>query len=467
MRPFLQPLLRISVSRVRPVAQFFSLPSVLGVAGSSRGAMTPLRHLSADTTAAPPLRPLRHRMYDDFQEWWRRRVLLLRMAGGTAAVALVFAVYWLRTHGPPPARKGILDAFVAGSVPSEWDAKDALADVPRPELHIALAQLLRPAATDTYAVIVGEHGSGKSTAVRKAARASSADGASGVVFIEINEVRTFSLQLASCLNLDVREIDWVGAVRRRLEGTTKDDKGVTFADEPLTTWLSFCNTLTEAARDFHCIYARPMTLVIDGVHKLVEENPKFLDKLQDFAKTAADTGNLNIVFVSSDKTALVHMKSRSSWSRASTSLEVCDIPDDDATAFLERRFKLDRARAAELVRDVTGGRFSLLLDPSVAVKSVAAIRDEKYTETSTKLLGLGLEPTHPFFQALAVSKVVKTDAAFKLLGGKEKIEALLAANIIAAHVDGTYTVHSRYVATFLEKAQSQLQPNWTWSWTHL
>jgi type II secretory pathway predicted ATPase ExeA len=82
-------------------------------------------------------------------------------------------------------------------VPSKWDAKDAFADVPRPELHAALAQLLRPAATDTYAVIVGETGSGKSTAVRKAARASSADGASGVVFIEINEVRKFSKPCAS------------------------------------------------------------------------------------------------------------------------------------------------------------------------------------------------------------------------------------------------------------------------------
>ena len=104
-------------------------------------------------------------------------------------------------------------------------------------------------------------------------------------------------------------------------------------------------------------------------------------------------GNLNVVFMSSDNTALVHMKSRSSWSRASTSLAVRDIPDD-ATAFLEHRFKLDHARAAELVRDVTGGRFSLLLDPSVAVKSVAAILDEKYTVTSSdehEAFGLGLK----------------------------------------------------------------------------
>jgi hypothetical protein len=101
------------------------------------------------------------------------------------------------------------------------------------------------------------------------------------------------------------------------------------------------------------------------------------------------------------------------------------------------------------VHDVTGGRFSLLLDPSVAVQSVAAIRDEKYNETDTQLTDLGLEPTHPFFRALVESKVVTTKAARTLLRGKEKIEELLLANIIAAHVDGTYTEHSRYVGNFL------------------
>jgi len=162
-----------------------------------------------------------------------------------------------------------------------------------------------------------------------------------------------------------------------------------------------------------------MTLVIDGVHKLVEEDPKFLDKLQDFAKTAADTGNLNVVFVSSDETALVHMKGRSSWSRGSTSSRFATFPTTTPLLFSSAVLSWAARALPKLVRDVTGGRFSLLLDPSVAVKSVATIRDEKYTEASTKLLGLGLEPTHPFFQALAVSKVVKTDAAFKLFGGKE------------------------------------------------
>ena len=109
-------------------------------------------------------------------------------------------------------------------------------------------------------------------------------------------------------------------------------------------WQDYNTMVDEAATAFRRKYNRPMTLVIDGVHKLATDDPKFLDKLQDFAKDAADTGSLNVVFVSSDKPALVHMKSRSSWSRAATPLEIGDIPDDDAIAFLKRRHGMEHDR---------------------------------------------------------------------------------------------------------------------------
>ena len=47
--------------------------------------------------------------------------------------------------------------------------------------------------TPTYAVIVGEHGTGKSTAVRKAARDNGCNNADGVVYIEIGDARMFSI----------------------------------------------------------------------------------------------------------------------------------------------------------------------------------------------------------------------------------------------------------------------------------
>jgi hypothetical protein len=93
----------------------------------------------------------------------------------------------------------------------------------------------------------------------------------------------------------------------------------------------------EAATLFFLEHHRPMTLVIDGVDALAREQPTFFDILQDFAKTAADSGTLCVVFVSSDKAAVERMKPRSSWSRARRPLEVGDVPDADAVAYLVKR----------------------------------------------------------------------------------------------------------------------------------
>ena len=455
MRPFPLRLRRLAaLPWMRPVAQSFLLTPVLG-ATAVRCAVPLLR---LHSTVVEPLRPLRHRMYDDFIALWRRKLLYFRIAGGVAAASIALVAYamWDRGWLLNTSKGGVLSTFVAGGIFSgsesdPFEDADRAADVARYDLHLQLVRLLRPVSIQTYAVVVGEHGTGKSTAVRKAARAASKDGANGVVYFLIGEVPTISTDLAKCL-LVGREYDARQALLRRLFSESSTQKNL--------AWHNYNTIVKEAATAFRRKYNRPMTLVIDGVHKLASDDPKFLDNLQDFAKDAADTGSLNVVFVSSYKTALAHMKSRSSWSRAAKPLEIGDIPDDDAIAFIKRRHGMEHNHAAELVHDVTGGRFSLLLDPSVAVQSVAAIRDEKYNETDTQLTDLGLEPTHPFFRALVESKVVTTKAARTLLGGKEKIEELLLANIIAAHVDGTYTVHSRYVGNFLSgrvEAEKELQ----------
>ena len=73
-------------------------------------------------------------------------------------------------------------AFEAGGARAWWwgtpargvdafRAKDANARVPRPDLVASLTALLRPDSADTYALVVGVSGTGKSTAVRAAVRA--------------------------------------------------------------------------------------------------------------------------------------------------------------------------------------------------------------------------------------------------------------------------------------------------------
>ena len=157
-------------------------------------------------------------------------------------------------------------------------------------------------------------------------------------------------------------------------------------------------------------------LVIDAADNVAKTNPVFFNDLQDFAKVCADAGSLRIIFVSSEGAALPLMHLSSAWSRMlKPPYEVPDIGSEEAVAFLVRR-GLDRSRAVEAVRDITGGRFSLL--------------------------------HHPLFRELCTSKITTINAAIALLS-RDKIDALLKANILAAHPDGTYTTHARHVEVFL------------------
>lgn len=97
-----------------------------------------------------------------------------------------------------------------------------------------------------------------------------------------------------------------------------------------------------------------MTLVIDDAQDIMAQKSEFLKKLQKFAKSAADTGNLRIVFVSSDFAIVAHMARHSSWSRCEDPpLEVGeeDVSEQQAVEFLMRKRNWDtseqRAAASE------------------------------------------------------------------------------------------------------------------------
>ena len=235
-----------------------------------------------------------------------------------------------------PARR-ILATFEAGSVPEKWSDADAKADVVRDAHLIDMQGLLRPRASNAYGIVVGEHGTGKSTLVRQAARSVAPGQANGVVCIDVDDVPNFGMDLAATLGISGEDVSLEVAARRRLMMVTKEESPFDLSTEPLTSWLRVRAPLDEAARLFFAKYQRPMTLVIDGADALAKEQPLFLDRLQDYAKATADAGHLRVVFVSSDKTAIARMKPRASWTRSLVPLEVGDVSDADAVAFLVKR----------------------------------------------------------------------------------------------------------------------------------
>ena len=299
----------------------------------------------------------------------------------------------------------------------------------------------------TFIKIVGENGTGKSTAIRK--MISNLD--CGAVYFNCPEnASSFSIRLLTAIGYRP-SIDFSGGILRRLEMKTKEEGEVGLKSEPYSTWIVVSFLLIKVGTKFRTKYNRPMVLVIDSADVLAKSDPQFLGMIQDFAKNCADMGILRVVFVSSDGSALPLLMSRSAWSRAEKpAFEVGEISDDEAVVFLVKA-GVAEAEARLAVTNVTGGLFALLNDyvsSHKAGKKYDDIVEVLGTKISKALMELDLSPTHSFFQYLASNKSIKTDSALAKSG--VQVELLLKRNILAAHPNETYTFHDRHVAVWFE-----------------
>jgi ABC-type dipeptide/oligopeptide/nickel transport system ATPase component len=322
----------------------------------------------------------------------------------------------------------------------EFGSKDARATVQRPALVADLAMLLRPGTTDHYALIVGDSGSGKSTAVREAVR--SLQQPKGAIYFSAPVYfESFSSDLARAVGYAL-PFDPLASVFSRLGGQ---------APSAHEAWPALLHALREAATRYHLKHSRPAVLVIDAADFVAKKDPNFFLDLQNFAKVCADMGMLRVVFVSSEGIVLPLLRASSSWSRALLPYEVQDIDDAQAADYLINR-GMARPVAEEAVRTITGGRFALLLHvaSAAAMKPIADMRKELDVATDSTLKRLGILPTHALFRALIAAGRVPSNSALDLLP-EATLDALLGKNIIALHPDGAYTVHARHVESFLRK----------------
>ena len=349
--------------------------------------------------------------------------------------------------------------FEAGGVRG-WDSyffKDRLPGcVERAHVEKDITALLRPDLKAQYAVIVGAAGTGKSTAVRKAlSKLSKPKGA--VYFLPPTLLFGFSSALANALGY-YRPIGWVDRVVRLFTGETKEQEAAPPSHtEPQATWQLLEPCIFRSAKRYATLYGVPPVLVLDGMDLVAKEDPVFFSKIQDFAKKCADTGMLSVVLVLSEGRALPLLQSSSAITRAGVIYEVGDISDQEAEEWLVERYKVERTRAKQLVNDVAGGRFPLLMMCGMSTKSVDDIVEELGNKTELDLWKAAVSPSAPLFRALLTSKRIKMRAAHELLP-ESKVQELLHMNILSAHPDRTYTFHDRHVERFIERAAAKDSP---------
>lgn len=411
--------------------------------------------------------PVRHLMFSRYEGFRNRITIYKRYLYLAAAIVGAGSMLYLwHFRQPGVVASSLADVFKVGYVPAHDSAEDAAAAVARPQLQAQLQAVLRPASSKHYTLVVGAHGTGKSTAVRKAAREAPATGPNGVVYTTVDDVSTFSTQLMTQLGVSRGEMDLSEGMRRKVmeeeaKSTETDPK-----HEPMASWRPLGAALMEAALEFRKKHGRPMTLVIDNTQKFLQEKPAFLRALQDFAKEAADSGNLHIVFVSSDFAALTFMKARSEWSRCKP-MEIgeTDVPEAEAVALLATKFgwdaKADAAASKEaqqaaafIVSHIAGTRFWLLnaVEPHhLTMEAAKAWGQQFHDEVEGKLRAQKLYAGNPLFARMLDAPGQKLRLPELVAAGvSDEQRVALITDVLAAHVDGTFTCSARHVVKTFE-----------------
>jgi hypothetical protein len=325
-----------------------------------------------------------------------------------------------------------------------------LEHIDRPDVVAELKVLLRPEESDKYGVVIGEHGTGKSTAVRDAIM--ELEEPKGVVYFSCPEVlKDFGQDMAAAVGYKFVAWDFIGGWRRRLSGVNGSEDPVPSSDEPLASYRVLRRALKKTARAYKKKHKRPLVLVIDAADRVAKKDPDFFFTLQDFAKDCADEGILRVVFVSSEGVALPMLQSSSAWSRALRPVEIGEISDEDAVKYLESR-GVRRDEALDAVKTITGGRFSLLTDKATyngksneewLVELERGIRDRLKTKN--------IQILHTCFRSLLAGQAMSKESLLENKLSSSDIEYLLKENILSLHSNGTYSFQARYVQKFFEK----------------
>jgi hypothetical protein len=229
---------------------------------------------------------------------------------------------------------------------------------------------------------------------------------------------------------------------------------------PVDFWGEMEKKLKEVAFEYRQKHGQPAVLVIDGADIIVKQNQPFFSVLQDFAKASADSGDLRVVFVSSDGTAVDFLQSRSAISRAEAPLVIPGVPDDQAVKYLLEK-KLVETQAKAAVREVTGGSFVKMNDyvrEANKGRTHEEIVRSEHTVIRDELKDLGLDVKLKLFEQLVKQGSLPADLVRDLLvDGKVPAEKasevrsrLVDKNIISRVGKSDYQFNNQAVRFFFE-----------------
>lgn len=150
-----------------------------------------------------------------------KRSLAVKAGLGLLGAGVLGFALW--TRRPAAVADRVLEAFECGGKPG-WDSEfkdDSAARVKRPDLEARLKELFFGEGRAAYILITGEHGTGKSTAVRRAVREQK--GVNGAVYVNVPfDLAKFGGVVSEAVGFEADLVDVVGGARRRINATSRE-----------------------------------------------------------------------------------------------------------------------------------------------------------------------------------------------------------------------------------------------------
>eukprot|EP01128_Nolandella_sp_AFSM9_P005978 TRINITY_DN299_c0_g1_i1.p1 TRINITY_DN299_c0_g1~~TRINITY_DN299_c0_g1_i1.p1 ORF type:complete len:443 (+),score=106.59 TRINITY_DN299_c0_g1_i1:32-1330(+) len=334
----------------------------------------------------------------------------------------------------------VLRSFEKGSTSLGLALKEPY--FPRPQEEAILRTITSPHRGGFFNLVVGEHGTGKTTVVRRACQQTGA----GVVYTRVPELLPeFAHNLAEAVNYDLDvHISFWNQIRSRFFASPKKQP-----TSQLGEVGTVCNAIAEAASLYEAKHKKPAVLVIDNLTKLAKSDVETFQYLVEFAKYQADEHNLVVNFVASEGNTPQRLKEMSERSRLQEIIEIGDLSHSESVHYLTGR-DVDESVASSVV-SFSGGRISLLKDAQQGLLQNESVEDIKSRfltlakdEFGRSRLSLPEDPTEltkrqikAWSQIISIvdspNKEIPHRAFVKSVGDDERANHFLQQNIFAYH----------------------------------
>jgi ATPase family associated with various cellular activities (AAA) len=173
---------------------------------------------------------------------------------------------------------------------------------PRNDVEASLKKILNNPSTtvSNYWVIVGEHGTGKTTTVQKVCN----EIGKGIIYVDVPEdLSEFGKDFAQAIGVYYHQQN-VGPLSYIHKSVLGPEQGIELMLIPVLSWDVVYGIFKEYADWYRKENNKAPVIVIDNINRLANDAPKILQILQDGAKDAVGSGLFTAVFVISDGSAL-------------------------------------------------------------------------------------------------------------------------------------------------------------------